>query len=323
MFLIGTRVLSGTGVGRAGRRGLRALGRCPHPRAASRGRGQFRAAAWPAARGQETAILALGKLGGREMTATSDLDLIVVYDFDPSAAGVGRAAPALRRAILRAPDAAPDQRAHRADQLGVLYQVDMRLRPSGRAGPLATQIGALCELPGNEAWTWEHMALTRARVVSARRRSRRGSRRSFATCCAARATRGAIAADVAEMRAAIAGEGDDESWDLKYAAGGLSTSSSSRNICSSCTPPRRPEILDTSTARVLDKAWRLACWHRGCRSAAAAVRLYHDLTQILRLCLHRAASTRRRWRLVARNSWPAPPTCPISPRSMFFSRTPK
>ena len=50
---------------------------------------------------------------------------------------------------------------------GALYQVDMRLRPSGRAGPLATQIAGFADYQESEAWTWEHMALTRARVVSA------------------------------------------------------------------------------------------------------------------------------------------------------------
>ena len=49
---------------------------------------------------------------------------------------------------------------------GVLYAVDMRLRPSGRAGPVATRIGAFADYQENEAWTWEHLALTRARVVA-------------------------------------------------------------------------------------------------------------------------------------------------------------
>src|SRR6202035_5040666 len=50
---------------------------------------------------------------------------------------------------------------------GKLYDVDMRLRPSGRSGPVATSIAAFESYQRNEAWTWEHLALTRARVVSA------------------------------------------------------------------------------------------------------------------------------------------------------------
>ncbi|HBY25317.1 MAG TPA: hypothetical protein DEH75_01985, partial [Bradyrhizobium sp.] len=49
---------------------------------------------------------------------------------------------------------------------GVLYEVDMRLRPSGRAGPVASRIDAFADYQEREAWTWEHMALTRARVIS-------------------------------------------------------------------------------------------------------------------------------------------------------------
>ena len=50
---------------------------------------------------------------------------------------------------------------------GALYHVDMRLRPSGRSGPVATKLGSFRDYQMSEAWTWEHMALTRARVVSA------------------------------------------------------------------------------------------------------------------------------------------------------------
>ena len=49
---------------------------------------------------------------------------------------------------------------------GMLYDVDMRLRPSGQKGPVATQLSSFVDYQANEAWTWEHMALTRARVVS-------------------------------------------------------------------------------------------------------------------------------------------------------------
>jgi len=91
---------------------------------------------------QETAILALGKLGGREMTATSDLDLIVVYDFDRSRPDSSGPRPLhggqyFARLVQRLIGALTAQTNH-----GVLYRVDMRLRPSGRSGPLATQIDA-------------------------------------------------------------------------------------------------------------------------------------------------------------------------------------
>ena len=114
---------------------------------------------------QETAIVALGKLGGREMTATSDLDLIVVYDFDgahPESDGPRPlyGAQYFARLTQRLIGALTAQ-----TNYGVLYQVDMRLRPSGRAGPLATQIGGFAEYQEKEAWTWElpDRCLARAR----------------------------------------------------------------------------------------------------------------------------------------------------------------
>ncbi|MGE3229728.1 MAG: bifunctional [glutamine synthetase] adenylyltransferase/[glutamine synthetase]-adenylyl-L-tyrosine phosphorylase, partial [Hyphomicrobium sp.] len=106
-------------------------------------------------------VVAMGKLGGREMTASSDIDLIVVYDFNATAVqsdGPKPLAPSqyyaryTQRLIshLSAPTAE-----------GSLYEVDMRLRPSGQKGPVAAQLSTFREYQSKEAWTWEHMALTR------------------------------------------------------------------------------------------------------------------------------------------------------------------
>ncbi|MEL6921724.1 MAG: DUF294 nucleotidyltransferase-like domain-containing protein, partial [Pseudomonadota bacterium] len=110
-------------------------------------------------------VVALGRLGSREMTAGSDVDLIVLYDgVDALDESDGpkpmAAAPYFARmtqrliAALSAPTAE-----------GVLYEVDMRLRPSGNKGPLATSLGAFERYQREEAWTWEHQALTRARPI--------------------------------------------------------------------------------------------------------------------------------------------------------------
>src|SRR5437899_9619850 len=116
---------------------------------------------------QETAILAMGRLGSREMTASSDLDLILLYDFDtdspdsdgePSLHGAQYSARLTQRLI-----SAFTTRTN----YGVPYEIDMRLRPSGRAGPVASSLASFADYQVNEAWTWEHMALARARVVSA------------------------------------------------------------------------------------------------------------------------------------------------------------
>jgi glutamate-ammonia-ligase adenylyltransferase len=96
-----------------------------------------------------------------------------------------------------------------------------------------------------------------------------------------------IAGDVVEMRAAIAKEkGDSDHWDLKYAAGGLVDLEFIAQYLQLVHAHRQPDILDTSTARVLDKAWQLRLLPvEDAEVLRPAAQLYHDLTQILRLCL--------------------------------------
>jgi glutamate-ammonia-ligase adenylyltransferase len=206
MFLIGTRVLSGTvsaeqageAFARLADLLIRALdGAVKESFARLHGK----------VPGQETAILALGKLGGREMTATSDLDLIVVYDFDreqpdSSGARVLHGGQYFARLVQRLIGALTAHTNH-----GVLYRVDMRLRPSGRSGPLATQIDAFALYQEAEAWTWEHMALTRARVVAASPEFGARVEKVIRDVLCRPRDRITLAGDVIEMRRAIAVEG--------------------------------------------------------------------------------------------------------------------
>src|SRR5258707_8368387 len=134
----------------------------------------------------------------------------------------------------------------------------MRLRPSGRAGPLATQIGAFGSYQDTEAWTWEHMALTRARVVSAPPAFAARVQRVIHDVLRRPRDAERIAGDVVEMRGAIAKEkGDRVRWDLKYVAGGLVDIEFIAQYLQLVHAHRLPDILDTSTARVLDKALEL------------------------------------------------------------------
>ena len=286
MFLIGTRILSGTvsaeQAGEAFARLADVLVRSLHCAieenfAKLHGR----------VAGQETAILALGKLGGREMTATSDLDLIAIYDFDPERPESSGPRPLygsqyFSRLTQRLISALTAQTNH-----GLLYQVDMRLRPSGRSGPLATRIDGFASYQETEAWTWEHMALTRARVVSASPAfAARVESVIRAVLCRPRDV-DMVAGDVVEMRRAIATEkGESDRWSLKYVAGGLIDIEFIAQYLQLVHAAEKSDILDTSTARVLDKAWRLGVLAtEDAEVLRPAVRLYHDLTQVLRLCL--------------------------------------
>jgi glutamate-ammonia-ligase adenylyltransferase len=286
MFLIGVRILSGTLTARAAGEAFARLADAVI-RAVHRAVAASFAIEHGHMRGEQTAILAMGKLGGREMTATSDLDLILIYDFDekcPESSGKRPlyGAHYFSRLTQRLINSLTTQ-----TNYGALYDVDMRLRPSGRAGPLATQIRGFTSYQQIEAWTWEHMALTRARVVSASPGF--GARVDKVIYEISQRPRDAsqIAGDVVEMRAAIAKEkGGSDRWDLKYAAGGLVDIEFVAQYLQLVHAHSTPDILDTSTARVLDKAWALRVLPvEEAEVLRPAVQLYLDLTQILRLCL--------------------------------------
>jgi glutamate-ammonia-ligase adenylyltransferase len=114
--------------------------------------------------GGELLVLALGRLGGRALTHASDLDLILLFTGDMLAESDGARALGATTyfnrlgqrliAALSVPTAA-----------GRLYEVDVRLRPQGNQGPLVAALDAFARYQREDAWTWEHMALTRARPV--------------------------------------------------------------------------------------------------------------------------------------------------------------
>ncbi|MEM8698777.1 MAG: bifunctional [glutamine synthetase] adenylyltransferase/[glutamine synthetase]-adenylyl-L-tyrosine phosphorylase, partial [Pseudomonadota bacterium] len=115
--------------------------------------------------GRGLAVIAMGKLGSAEMTAQSDLDLIMVYDPAGAESSEGRRPlavsayyPRLTQALVAALTVPTAE--------GQLYEVDMRLRPSGRQGPVAVSLESFAKYQAEAAWVWEHLALTRARVVA-------------------------------------------------------------------------------------------------------------------------------------------------------------
>ena len=286
LFLIGVRILTGTLTARAAGEAYARLADAIL-RAVHRAVADNFASVYGHVKNEQTAVVAMGKLGGREMTASSDLDLILIYEFDgevPESDGRralygGQYFARLTQRLINTLTAQTNY--------GALYQVDMRLRPSGQAGPLATQLGSFVHYQENEAWTWEHMALTRARVITG---SPEFGRRVDAVIkdilCRPRDA-ALIAGDVVEMRGAIATEkGDGNPWDLKYAKGGLIDLEFIAQYLQLVHAHDQPSILDTSTARVLDIARQLRLISvEDAEVLRQAAQLYHDLTQILRLCL--------------------------------------
>jgi glutamate-ammonia-ligase adenylyltransferase len=114
--------------------------------------------------GRGAVVVGMGSLGAARLNARSDLDLIVIYDADGVEASDGRRPLAARTYYARLTQAMITALTAPMAQ-GRLYEVDMRLRPSGNKGPVATSWEAFCSYQKNEAWLWEHLALTRARVI--------------------------------------------------------------------------------------------------------------------------------------------------------------
>jgi glutamate-ammonia-ligase adenylyltransferase len=170
---------------------------------------------------QEVGILGMGKLGSRQMSATSDLDLILLYDVqgDASDGRKGLAASQyfarLTQALILAISSPMAE--------GQLYEVDMRLRPSGRQGPVATSVAGFEAYQRDEAWTWEHLALTRGRMVAGSDRLEAQVETVRAMVLAKAREGAAVRKDVADMRARLASaKGAAASvWEVKDLAGGV------------------------------------------------------------------------------------------------------
>jgi glutamate-ammonia-ligase adenylyltransferase len=110
------------------------------------------------------AVVGYGKLGGWELGYSSDLDLVFLHDCPDDAETDGERVIDGRQFYLRLAQRVMHLFSTRTSS-GILYEVDARLRPSGAAGMLVSTFSAFNEYQRSEAWTWEHQALVRARIV--------------------------------------------------------------------------------------------------------------------------------------------------------------
>jgi glutamate-ammonia-ligase adenylyltransferase len=220
-FLVGARLLSGLLSPSQAGQGYAAVATACIRVALARVRAAFAVDHGEIA-GAEVVVLGLGRLGAGELTATSDVDLVVLYD-RPEHAGASSGPRPLDPVTyhvrlaqrLIAALTVPTRR-------GTLYQIDLRLRPTGNKGPLGTQFASFLEYYHDEADLWEHMALTRARVVAGDVAFAARATAAIAADLTAERDPAVVARAVADMRALVAAEkGDKDPWDLKLAAGGL------------------------------------------------------------------------------------------------------
>ncbi|HEX3485783.1 MAG TPA: bifunctional [glutamine synthetase] adenylyltransferase/[glutamine synthetase]-adenylyl-L-tyrosine phosphorylase, partial [Micropepsaceae bacterium] len=202
-------------------------------------------------------VVAFGKLGGREMTAASDLDLVFIYTHAADATTSDGARP-LAPSVYYARTA---QRfiagltAMTAE--GRLYEVDMRLRPSGNQGPVAVSFDTFLEYHRERSWTWERMALTRARVLSGHEELAKRVEAAITAFLTRPADAQEILRDARVMREKMAAQfpGRDI-WDIKFAPGGLVDIEFIAQILQLCRAAAIPGVLDANTIAALEKLER-------------------------------------------------------------------
>jgi glutamate-ammonia-ligase adenylyltransferase len=205
--------------------------------------------------GGEWCILAMGKMGGREMTATSDLDLILIYDAPEAIEESDGARPLgkatwFARLTQRIVNAITAKTAE-----GELYEVDMRLRPSGNAGPIASSFESFERYQHEAAWTWEHMALTRARVVTGDPALSDKVRGIIAKVLTGPRDPDRLVMEVAEMRERMAREHKAAShWEVKHLRGGLVDIEFTAQWLQLRWGREHPAILSFNTRDALEKA---------------------------------------------------------------------
>jgi glutamate-ammonia-ligase adenylyltransferase len=170
------------------------------------------------------AAIGYGKLGGRELGYSSDLDLVFVHDSDGERQETDAAKPVDNQVFFVRLAQRIVHLLSMHSAAGRLYEVDQRLRPSGKGGMLITRIGAFAEYQRNEAWTWEHQALLHARSVAGNPELCVEFERVRTTTLGEHVKRDSLAAEVRSMRERMrrelsrAGPGQ---FDLKQDRGGI------------------------------------------------------------------------------------------------------
>lgn len=233
------------------------------------------------------AIIALGKLGSREMSATSDLDIIFVYDTeDPEVQSEGPKvlfntqyyARLSQRLIsaLTAPTAE-----------GQMFEIDTRLRPSGNSGPIAIRFEGFDRYQKEEAWTWEKMALTRARVIAGSKALAARIEKTRQEVLTTPRDRQSVLTDVADMRRRIFAENSTTNpWDLKHVRGGLVDVEFIAQGLQLIHAPKTPSVLAQNTREALANLEKVGALAPDmAKDLLEASALLHNLTQITRVCV--------------------------------------
>ena len=238
------------------------------------------------------AVLGLGKLGSREMNALSDIDLIFVYR-TPEAAEASDGAQAgavstyfgrLGQRMINALTAPTGE--------GNLYEVDMRLRPSGNAGPIASSLDAFRRYHETQAWTWERMALTRARVIAGDATLVAEVEAMMRDELTKKRDTKVLLADVAAMRRRVAAtHPHPHDWDCKHRRGALVDLEFVAQYLLLKQAPADPDVLVPETAEAYRRLMADGTLDADAgRELAAGLRFWQHLQQVLRVTLGKVES---------------------------------
>lgn len=237
--------------------------------------------------GGRMVVLGFGRLGSRQLTADSDLDLVVLYDFDPdnrqsdgprsldAAVAYNRLTQRLVAALT-----APTRR-------GTLYEVDLRLRPGGGQGMIATQARSFRQYLAESAETWELMALTRARVLCGDAALADQIRAVIAEAVGRPRDAAGVGREVRAMRDLVAAEkGDAGPLDLKLAPGGLLDLDFLAQALVLGHAQAHPDLVGRDAPEVLERAGALGLLpEEAADRLVAAYRLFDDIHQWQRLMI--------------------------------------
>jgi glutamate-ammonia-ligase adenylyltransferase len=221
--------------------------------------------------GRGAVLLGMGSLGAARLNAGSDLDLIVIYDAGGQDASAGPKPLASRLYFSRLTQAMVTALTAQMAE-GRLYEVDMRLRPSGRQGPVAVSLASFESYQRTEAWTWEHLALTRARALAGDPGLSADVEAIRRSVLAEKAQGPGVLKDVSDMRARLAAaKPGGAPWEAKLGPGrlldvellaqtlALLSASPARGTEAQIEAGRRSGRIDGAQAALLLGAFRL-CW---------------------------------------------------------------
>ncbi|MEH6496007.1 MAG: bifunctional [glutamine synthetase] adenylyltransferase/[glutamine synthetase]-adenylyl-L-tyrosine phosphorylase [Pseudomonas marincola] len=237
--------------------------------------------------GGRFAVIAAGKLGSQEMTPRSDADLIFIYDLPDEDVLTDGAKPIppglyytrLSQRFINSLSALTGE--------GMLYEVDMRLRPHGNSGPIALSLNGFKKYYLEDAWTWEHLALTRARALAGDKDLQLEADEVLSQIIRTKRDPAEVSKNLLDMQQRLHKEHSSTSnWALKTHPGGLMDLEFICQFLKLIHGKDHPEILKTNTILSFDEMAEHGILEpKTATKLVNAMALYLNLQGLIRLSL--------------------------------------